>query len=65
MASFILFVPATLCLLPSVKAANWIILSQRARPGLKIMLTVIVKSWRMNVKLNNIRKFEVVLEECT
>ncbi|KAK4266205.1 hypothetical protein QN277_027162 [Acacia crassicarpa] len=45
--------------------ADWNILHQRTRNGLKISLKNYCESWRMNVELHNIRDFEVVPEECT
>ncbi|KAJ9555606.1 hypothetical protein OSB04_010220 [Centaurea solstitialis] len=46
-------------------AADWNILNQRTKSGLKITLKNYCESWRMNVELNNIREFSVVPSECT
>ncbi|KAJ4827972.1 hypothetical protein Tsubulata_009504 [Turnera subulata] len=45
-------------------AADWNILHQRTKNGLKISLRNYCESWRMNVELHNIQGFEVVPEEC-
>lgn len=52
-------------LLISVTVADWNILNQKTKNGLKITLKNYCESWRMNVELHNIREFEVVPEECT
>ncbi|PON94835.1 Acid phosphatase [Trema orientale] len=44
--------------------ADWNILNQRTKNGLKISLKNYCESWRMNVEIHNIRQFEVVPEEC-
>lgn len=54
-----------LCLLIPLAVADWSILNQRTRNGLKISMKNYCESWRMNVELHNIRDFEVVPEECT
>lgn len=54
-----------LCFLIPFTVADWNILNQKTRNGLKISLKNYCESWRMNVELHNIRDFEVVPEECT
>ncbi|KAH7522023.1 acid phosphatase 1 [Ziziphus jujuba] len=54
-----------LSVLISVTVADWNILNQKSKLGLKITLKNYCESWRMNVELHNIRDFEVVPEECT
>ncbi|KAF3457841.1 hypothetical protein FNV43_RR02501 [Rhamnella rubrinervis] len=51
-------------LLSSVTVADWNILNQKTKNGLKITLKNYCESWRMNVELHNIREFKVVPEEC-
>ncbi|KAL4591004.1 hypothetical protein LXL04_003952 [Taraxacum kok-saghyz] len=46
-------------------SADWNILNQKTKSGLKISLKNYCESWRMNVELNNIREFSVVPSECT
>lgn len=52
-------------LLVGLVAADWNILNQKGKYGLRISLKNYCESWRMNVELNNIRRFDVVPEECT
>ncbi|KAI5398068.1 hypothetical protein KIW84_063754, partial [Lathyrus oleraceus] len=52
-------------LVPVTVVADWNILNQKTRNGLKISLKNYCESWRMNVELHNIRDFQVVPEECT
>lgn len=61
----VLFV-ATMCLASLlVASADWNILNQKTKSGLKISLRNYCESWRINVELNNIREFSVVPSECT
>ena len=56
-----------LCLLSffiSATFADWNILNQRTKSGLKISLKSYCESWRINVELHNIQDFGVVPEEC-
>ncbi|XP_050208483.1 acid phosphatase 1 [Mercurialis annua] len=57
---------ASLCI--SLVAADWNILNQNRRSGVKSVssnnLKAYCESWRINVELNNIRDFKVVPEEC-
>ncbi|KAL1342153.1 hypothetical protein HN51_028741 [Arachis hypogaea] len=54
-----------MCLLIPLAVADWNILNQKTKRGLKISLKNYCEAWRMNVELHNIRGFEVVPEECT
>ncbi|XP_022146789.1 acid phosphatase 1-like [Momordica charantia] len=53
-----------LCLLITTAAADWNILNQRTKSGLKISLKNYCEGWRLNVELHNIQYFQVVPEEC-
>ncbi|KAJ6890387.1 acid phosphatase 1-like [Populus alba x Populus x berolinensis] len=48
----------------SATLADWNILNQRTKSGLKISLKSYCESWRINVELHNIQDFTVVPEEC-
>ncbi|KAJ4969030.1 hypothetical protein NE237_015731 [Protea cynaroides] len=53
-------------LIVGVAVADWNILNQRMnKNGLNITLKNYCEAWRINVELHNIRRFEVVPEECT
>ncbi|XP_059654279.1 acid phosphatase 1-like [Cornus florida] len=58
------FLLAFLSLSIGSTAADWNILNQKGKNGLKISLKNYCESWRMNVELNNIKEFEVVPAEC-
>ncbi|KAJ6771425.1 ACID PHOSPHATASE-LIKE PROTEIN [Salix koriyanagi] len=48
----------------SATFADWNILNQRTKSGLKISLKSYCEGWRINVELHNIQGFAVVPEEC-
>ncbi|MED6194143.1 hypothetical protein PIB30_025699 [Stylosanthes scabra] len=48
-----------MCLLIPLAVADWNILNQKLKSGLKISLKNYCEAWRMNVELHNIRGFEV------
>ncbi|KAK7268716.1 hypothetical protein RIF29_21423 [Crotalaria pallida] len=54
-----------LCFFMPLAFADWNILTQKTRSGLRISLKNYCESWRMNVELHNIRDFQVVPAECT